>query len=109
MRAIGVAAPEGSAGGEDPRSRRAAVRQIFSPSPCRARRQWRWEDAAIAQFFFFAVAPRGVRGPCNELTLRALDLIFFKKKKHTHTRQTSGERGVTHIAEVHARAHDVHV
>ena len=87
-------------------ARRCAV--VFLSSPFRARRQWRWRDAAIAHLFFLAVAPGGVRGPCNEFTLCALDLKK-KKNKKTHTRQLSGEHRETHIAEVHARAHDVHV
>ena len=55
VHAIGVAAPEGSAGGEESGWRRAAVQWFFLSSPSRTRRQWRWGDAAIACLFFLAV------------------------------------------------------
>ena len=61
------------------RTPRVAARRctldFFKPSPCLARRQWRWGDAAIAHFLVFWLFSRPPQGgeACDECTMRAMD------------------------------------
>ena len=102
LHAIGVAAPEGSAGGEDARvAARRCTLDFFAFSVPGTAAMVVGRCRHCPDFFFSRSSQGDCGGPCNELTLRAMDL-----NKTTHTRQLSGEHGVTHIAKVHARAHD---
>ena len=106
VHAIGVAAPEGSAGGEGPRSRRCTLDFLtFSVPGTAAMAVGRCRHCPVF-FPFLAVDPGGVWGPFATNS-PCVHCILIKKK--THTRQLSGEHRETQIAEVHARAHDVHV
>ena len=92
---IGVVAPEGS-GGEDRRSRRAAVHYFLFL--CQARRQWRRGDAPIAPLLFFPGVGPGGRESAVRQSRSASIAPSDKNYRHSFCpSRSSGQMGNTHL------------